>query len=338
MTPARSATLHGDVAYNAWNASCDDFDMKLPVPFIQLPLVFDAAALAAEVEALGELVWRDHPQKFPGNSMLPLLAAGGDPANESFVGEMAPTPELQRCPYLLQTIASLGAVAGRTRLMRLAGQAEVTPHVDQGYYWTDRVRVHVPIVTQPTVRFECGRETIHMAEGECWIFDTWREHRVVNDASRSRIHLVVDTVGGARFWELVAQGRRHDAPRDDWMTKRVLPNTEHAPLDCERYNIPAVMSPWEIIYRLQGLLDEADQASPLTRDARQLSETFFRTWRSLWVQYADSGNGIAEYREALYLFLQNIPPAVAQLPLRNGTLWMDGVLALIGKMAVLRTP
>lgn len=308
--------------------------MKLPVPFIQLPLHFDADVLAAEVEALGEGVWRDHPQKFPGNSMLPLLAAGGEPANESFIGEMAPTPELLRCPYLLQTIASLGAVAGRTRLMRLAGQAEVTPHVDQGYYWTDRVRVHVPIVTQPTVRFECDGVTIHMAAGECWIFDTWREHKVENDASRSRIHLVVDTVGGPAFWDLVAKGRPHDAPADGWAPRQVLPSDAPVALTRERFNIPVVMSPWEIHYRLHGLLDETDPASPLSATARQLSDVFFRDWRSLWVQYGDAGDGTEAYTETLYRFLQGIPPAVGHLPLRNGTRWMDGVLALIGKMAV----
>jgi len=308
--------------------------MKLDAPFIQLPLRFDADILAAEVEALGEGVWRDHPQKFPGNSMLPLLAAGGEPANESFIGEMAPTPELLRCPYLLQVIGSLGAVAGRTRLMRLAGQAEVTPHVDQGYYWTDRVRVHVPIVTQPTVRFTCGGVTIHMAAGECWIFDTWREHHVENDAVRSRIHLVVDTVGGPGFRELVARGRTHDGATAGWQARDVPPSASPVHLTRERYNIPVVMSPWEVHYRLHDLLDEADQASPLVAEARRLSDGFFRDWRSLWVQHGDSGDGTDQYTETLYRFLQAVPPAIAQLPLRNGTRWMDGVLALVGKMAV----
>ena len=308
--------------------------MKLTAPFIQLPLLFDADALAAEIAALGESVWRDHPQKFPGNSMLPLLAAGGDPANESFIGEMSPTPELLHCPYLLKTITSLGAVAGRTRLMRLAGQAEVTAHVDQGYYWTDRVRVHVPIITQPTVRFECDGITINMAVGECWIFDTWRKHRVENDASQSRIHLVVDTVGGRDFWNLVDKGRRHDAPINGWQARLVAPGGPPMPLARERFNIPLVMSPWEIHYRLHGLLDEAEQDDPLTKEARMLTESFFRTWRSLWVEYADSGQGLDTYREALQRFLQDIPRPVAMLPLRNGTFWIEGVMILIAKMAV----
>lgn len=311
--------------------------MKLPVPFVQLPLRFDAAVLAGEIEALGENVWRDHPQKFPGNSMLPLLAAKGDPANESFIGEMAPTPELLRCPYLLKTISSLGAVVGRTRLMRLAGQAEVTRHVDQGYYWTDRVRVHVPILTQPTVRFECGGESIHMAAGECWIFDTWREHRVENDASRPRIHLVVDTVGGPEFWQLVAQGRPHDAPIAGWTARIVAPGGVTPPLARERYNIPTVMSPWEIHYHLHGLLDDANTSHQLMIEARRATDTFFRDWRSLWVQFADSGEGLDQYEDALYRFLEDIPPAIGAIPLRNGTRWMDGVLALIGKMAIRRS-
>lgn len=115
--------------------------MKLPVPFIRLPLSFDAQALAAEIAAIDEGDWRPHPQGFPGNSMLPLVAVKGDPADEGFAGPMAPTEHLRRCPYLTQGIASLGAIVGRTRLMRLAGQSEVTRHADQ-----------VPVVT----RRRCG--------------------------------------------------------------------------------------------------------------------------------------------------------------------------------------
>ena len=72
---------------------------------------------------------------------------------------MAPTPHLLACPYLMQVLDAIGATWGRSRLMRLSGAAEVTPHVDTDYYWRDHMRVHVPIVTQPTVRFLCGGET-----------------------------------------------------------------------------------------------------------------------------------------------------------------------------------
>lgn len=311
--------------------------MRLPVPFIQLPLQFDARLLASEIESLGEGAWRDHPQKFAGNSMLPLLAVGGDASNETFVGEMAPTPELLRCPYLMQVLASLGAVLGRTRLMRLAGQAEVSPHVDSDYYWAERVRVHVPIRTQPGVRFVCGGQAINMAEGECWIFDTWREHQVFNDADRQRIHLVADTVGGAEFWSMVDRGRPHDAMPQGWQVRRVapaLPGTSPA-LRCERYNVPRVMSPWELQRHLQGF--NAELVAPQAPDVKQIwvaSNRLSRAWRGLWAHYGDSGEGSGEYREALQAFLDDLPASVTSQRLRNGSFWYPAVSATVLKRAV----
>ena len=112
--------------------------------------------------------------------------------------------------------------------MRLSGQAEVTPHVDVNYYWRERVRVHVPIVTQPTVRFTCGDAQINMRAGECWIFDTWRMHNVVNDHALPRIHLVADTVGGMGFWQLVARARPHTRVSADWQPVFVAPDPQLA--------------------------------------------------------------------------------------------------------------
>ncbi len=46
--------------------------MKIQVPFMQLPLVFDAAVLQAEVAAIEPAAWRPHPQGYPGNDALTL--------------------------------------------------------------------------------------------------------------------------------------------------------------------------------------------------------------------------------------------------------------------------
>src|SRR5215211_7203725 len=91
--------------------------VKLDTQFIRLPLLFDAALLAGEVARIPESDWRPHPQGHPGNSALPLIAAGGDPANDATRGPMRPTPHLARCPYLRQVLAAFGTVLGRTRLM-----------------------------------------------------------------------------------------------------------------------------------------------------------------------------------------------------------------------------
>ena len=310
--------------------------MQLPLPFIQLPLLFDADRLAAEVAALGEDCWMPHPQGFPGNSMLPLIAVGGDPGNESFAGAMRPVPLLARCPYLTQVLASLGVTLGRTRLMRLAGHAEVTRHADMGYYWADRVRVHVPIVTQPTVRFECGGLVVNMAAGECWIFDTWRQHRVLNDAERSRIHLVVDTVGGERFWSLSAAGRDHAGQPlgAAWQPQQVPPAAGPPPaLLLETRNLPSVMSPWELNARVGFLLAEAEphpNLVPLQAAATRL----VRTWQALWAAHGDGGEGREAYRAALDEFMAVVRQHAPGLVLRNQLLLLASLQAQIGKVAL----
>lgn len=308
--------------------------MKLPVPFIQLPLLFDAQALAAEIAALGEDCWRPHPQGYPGNSMLPLVAVDGDPADERFAGVMRPTPYLAHCPYLGQVMGSLGVVVGRSRLMRLSGHAEVTLHVDQGYYWAERMRVHVPIVTQPTVRFDCGDASVHMAAGECWIFDTWRKHRVLNDAEAARIHLVVDTVGGDRFSSLLGQGRAHDMP---WPPgrgpERVMPGGPAAPLAFECSNVPSVMTPWELNAHL-GFLFADTLPHPQLEAVRLRTGQFSRSWRALWAQFGDAVEGHAYYRAEMERFLDDVREPSGDLLLRNDLRWFSGVVTLVAKACV----
>ena len=98
------------------------FSMKLPVPFLQLPVSFDAGLLADEIAALGESVWRPHPQGFPGNSAVPLVSQDGNPQSDAVRGAMRPTPQLERCPYLMQVMSTIGGVWGRSRFMRLSGR------------------------------------------------------------------------------------------------------------------------------------------------------------------------------------------------------------------------
>lgn len=308
--------------------------MKLPVPFAQLPLSFDAEHLAAEVAALGEASWRPHPQGYAGNAMLPLVAVEGDPADERFIGPMRPTPFLARCPYLAQAMASLGCVLGRSRLMRLSGHAEVNLHVDQGYYWAERMRVHVPVMTQPTVRFDCGDASVHMQAGECWIFDTWRKHRVLNDAEASRIHLVVDTVGGDGLHALLARGRPHAAPwPSGFEPTHVPPGAPSQPLVFETDNVPVVMTPWELNAHLAFLFGET-VPHPHLDALRQRTGEFSRNWRALWAQHGDAAAGRPQFRAAMERCLDDVRDPSQDVVLRNELRWFAAVVTLVGKVAV----
>lgn len=274
--------------------------MKLQVPFLQLPVLFDAQAMAEEVAAVDPRWWRGRTQRDDGNSALTLITTGGDPDSDALDGQMRPTPALQQCPYLMQVLESLGATWGRARLMRLNGQAEVRAHVDINYYWRERMRVHVPIVTTPSVRFQCGEGEVNMAAGECWIFDTWRRHRVLNQGNDTRIHLVADTVGGERFWDLLAQARPPGMRGPEWQPRLISPRTDGAApqLDLENFNAPAVMSPWELREHIVFLLGEA-VPDPRMGPIQQALLRFARRWHGLWAAYGDRGEGLPRYQRLL---------------------------------------
>lgn len=311
--------------------------MKLRAPFLQLPLLFDDAVLAAEIEALGPDGWLPHPTGYAGNDFLPLISAHGEPANEAFRGPMQPTPWLERCPYLGQVLEALGATLGRTRLMRLSGQAEVTPHVDLNYYWHQRMRVHLPVVTQPTVRFICGAAEINMKAGECWLFDTWSRHRVINDADRPRIHLVADTVGGEGFWDLFSRARPAGQPMEGWTPRRVEPDPDASPpvLAFETVNYPVVMTPWEARDHLRFLYGELLPDQPALPAVFAVTSRFMHVWTGLWAQYGEDREGWPRYRQALDRLKAGLDRAgVETLALKNGMFFKTMIGNLVLKSAL----
>ncbi|MGE0740522.1 MAG: sulfotransferase [Hyphomonadaceae bacterium] len=311
--------------------------MKLQTRFMQLPVSFDVERLKAEIGALGEGAWLPHPQRFEGNDFLPLISAYGEPTNEAFEGPMQPTEYLKRCPYLIDTLKTFGASLGRTRLMRLSGNSEVTPHIDVNYYWRDRMRIHVPIVTQPSVTFYCGGEKVHMAAGECWIFDTWSRHRVVNDNESERIHLVADSVGGEGFWELALGARAHSQPTPaGWAPRLVEPfGAKIEDLDLEATNVPLVMTPWEARDHINFLLADAPPNHPLLPGVYQATSRFHHVWRGLWSTYGESKDGWPRYREALDRLVADLQAARANdLPLRSGAGFMGTLHNMVVSFAL----
>lgn len=176
--------------------------MKLGAPFVRLPICFDIGRLQAEVNQFSDFDWQSHPSNYSGNSAIRLVSRDGL-ENDDVSGCMLPTPHLLRCKYIQQVIESFSVVVSRSRLMRLAPGSVVPEHSDINYHWHRRVRIHIPVFSNEKVMFHCGDQSIHMKEGEAWIFDSWRPHRVENPSDRFRVHLVVDTVGSASFWSIV---------------------------------------------------------------------------------------------------------------------------------------
>ncbi len=257
--------------------------MRLPQPFYRLGVRFNAARLARETAALPDSAWASHPNDIAGNSSVRLVSVeGGD--NDAVNGRMAMTPHLRQSPYIRQILASFGVVWGRSRLMRLAPGASVPQHADINYHWFSRVRLHIPVITQPQVRFYCDDQCVHMAAGEAWIFDNWRLHRVENPTDHERIHLVADTSGSSNFWQFVARGQPQGTVDEEYRfdaQREAFPLTEQALL-------APVMAPAELDFLIMDMRSEITDQSEAESSARlaqyhALLESFCKDWRQLYL-------------------------------------------------------
>ncbi len=291
--------------------------MKLPNPFYRLPLRFDVGRLQAEAAQFAETEWQRHPNGFAGNSAVRLITVGGE-QNDAVAGAMLPTPQLQRSPYIRQVLAHFGVVFSRSRLMRLTPGAGVPEHSDSNYHWFHRVRIHIPIQTDPAVSFTCGGQTVHMGAGEAWIFDNWRLHSVHNGSARTRIHLVADTTGNAAFWGALslAQSSGFDR-RADLAALPYDPQADAQPY-CERYNLATVMPPAEVEQLTSDLLvdlkrPQNEAESKACEHFAALASGFCREWRTLWSLYADTAEGWPRFtalRDFVRGEMSKVPPTV----------------------------
>ncbi len=278
--------------------------MKLPTPFIRLPIRFDVPRLQQELAQFSSADWAAHPLNYKGNSAIRLITANGE-ENDNVSGEMMVTQRLQRCPYVQQVFAAFQSVLTRSRFMRLAPGDIVPPHCDINYHWINRTRIHIPIVTHTDVRFKCDGEEVHMAAGEAWIFDNWRRHSVENNSNITRVHLVIDTVGSPFFWNLVASGQANNFDQQP-APPALLPFDPSAKpfLMTERFSNQALMPVSEVTFLCRQISDDLDAGGSLESEAKRASlsallSAFARNWESLWRVYGDEKTSFRYFRSLI---------------------------------------
>lgn len=311
--------------------------MRLPSPFIRFPLTFDQARLALEVAQFPESAWQAHPQRFRGNSSLPLVATDGG-INDATLGPMLPTPHLADCPYICQVLASFDTPIGRSRLMRLAPGARVGRHVDIHHYWHDRVRVHIPVLTHPRVIFTCDEQPVHMAAGEAWLVDTWRQHEVLNASDQPRIHLVFDTVGSSAFWRLARQQGGSGA------TLPFRPDAD-ATFPTEQLTHATVMPPGELRALMQEAMADVRATQPGEADRLRLAALDdclaqgMQEWRALWVAHGESPTGWPLFTDLRQRLMATTEPLCGELQVAsNGKALASVLRAWLGASLYLPAP
>ena len=268
--------------------------MRFTRPLLRLPVRFDADTLANEVSVLPRSAWVPHPTGFQGNDAVRLITPGGMPT-DALEGEMAPTEHLRACAYMMEIMSELGGTWGRSRLMGLAAGAEVPAHCDSHYYWRTHLRIHISVITNPAVAFTCGGQTVHIAAGECCGFGSFQRHEVHNRGDAHRVHLVLDTVGGGRLWNLMEEAQDDPAAEPRLFSPG---DGSGSPLRYERVNSPKIMSPWELKCHLAFLSGEA-QAHPRLDNVLKRLDKFADEWGALWAAHADSPEGVPAFRQLL---------------------------------------
>jgi hypothetical protein len=281
--------------------------MRLPTEFVRLPYRFDHERLKQEVLAFDTAEWLPHVQGYAGNTAIPLISLRGE-MNDDFNGPMKVTEKLQRSPYIQQVLASFGEVFGRSRLMGLAANCSVPEHRDVNYHWYSRVRIHVPIITDPRVLFYCGNRHVHMAAGETWIFDSWKKHHVDNMSDFNRVHLVIDTAGSARFWQTVSASEwrcAHAQQKPASIEDRFIPFEERKVISIltEQFNAPLVMPPGEVDALIADIIVDM-RASPgsggLIQSGFEKTMLDFRAeWRRTWSLFGQSQSGWPHYEKLI---------------------------------------
>lgn len=200
---------------------------KLQIP--PIALLSAARALRAACDVLP--AWADHYSSYNERGSWKALSLRGF-GSESFIEKPAEmskrwqaehpelldrpcldTPLRALLPSVEQLLAAIPGGFQRIRLMRVEPGGALSRHADI----TDReagiqpgsiARIHIPIQTNPGVRFASWgldgmQQMAHMAIGEAWYLDTRKPHAAWNAGKEARIHLVADAISSPQLARLL---------------------------------------------------------------------------------------------------------------------------------------
>lgn len=168
---------------------------------VRLPFAFDPRRLNADLACLDGEGWTPHfvERNYAGEwGAIPLRAARGAEHPILMItahpgAECVDAPPLRRTPYFRELLATFDCPLNAVRLMRLGAGSSILEHCDPGLCAEEgRVRLHIPIRTNPDVRFHVNGRAVAMRPGEVWYLRLSDPHRVDNRGESERVHLVID--------------------------------------------------------------------------------------------------------------------------------------------------
>ncbi|MFF5381283.1 aspartyl/asparaginyl beta-hydroxylase domain-containing protein [Pedobacter suwonensis] len=185
--------------------------------FSKLNLNFNIHSIQKELnELLNGNKWMPHynTRDYIGNwHVLPLRSPGGNcenPFADLFSDQQFEnTILLNRLPQTSRLLEELNCEKLSARLLNLRAGSIIKPHRDMELAFEQgEARLHIPIFTNPDVEFYVDEDRVVMNEGDCWYINANINHRVANNGTTDRIHLVIDCKVNEWLTKVILEGKK----------------------------------------------------------------------------------------------------------------------------------
>jgi hypothetical protein len=182
---------------------------------LQLPVIFEIEKLVSEFHSIPIAMWGSRGGRVGVHvNTEAVFLRGYAPAEGNLPIEDRPI--LDSLPYVRWLIYGLfNAMPQRCLFARLRADSEIRPHIDQGEYFENTVRIHFPVVTNSDAVMMADGFSFHMRAGEVWALNNNTIHGVFNrHPSEARTHLICDYLPSNELRQILLSGRHRLASLD----------------------------------------------------------------------------------------------------------------------------
>lgn len=175
---------------------------------VRLPVRFDAARLAVELERLPAAAWGQASRDPVVQASVESFFAIGYPR-----GPRPVPPDdrsiLAQLPYLRQLLRDrIAAAPTRAIVARLLPGGFIPLHADTPRFFRGTLRLSMQVAAEGVQRLYCNGLWYEMVSGEVWAIDNLRPHAIHNATGRTRINILADYVPSTQLVGLIADGDR----------------------------------------------------------------------------------------------------------------------------------
>jgi hypothetical protein len=187
---------------------------------VRLPLAVDISRLRQEVDRLPASLWGTRGGRVGVHQPTEGIFLRGHAPIEG------PRPiedrePLAHLPYVRELLGTIPAPPMRCLLAKLMPGSVIRMHVDNGDYFLQTLRIHVPVVSDPSVAMISDDRVYSMQPGEAWALNNSTHHGVLSGWSQPRIHLICDFQPTEALCALIRAGERDLGRHDEDILERV---------------------------------------------------------------------------------------------------------------------